>query len=44
MMKLFVLVLVALAAATDAVRVKRVKAGMRYKQHDPVHIDVNKVG
>lgn len=30
--------------AAEAVRVKRVKAGMRYKSHDPVHIVVNKIG
>ena len=29
---------------TDAVKVKRVKAGKFYKEHDPVHIVVNKVG
>jgi hypothetical protein len=29
---------------TDAVKVKRVKAGGFYKEHDPVHIVVNKVG
>jgi hypothetical protein len=25
-------------------KIKRVKAGQRYTQHDPVHIVVNKVG
>jgi hypothetical protein len=30
--------------ATDAVKVKRVKAGRFYKEHDAVHIVVNKVG
>ena len=28
----------------DSARVKRVKAGKIYKDHDPVHIVVNKVG
>lgn len=30
--------------STEAVKVKRVKAGKFYKEHDPVHIVVNKVG
>ena len=42
MMKALVLLLLPLAA--EAVRVKRVKAGMHYSQHDPVHVVVNKVG
>jgi hypothetical protein len=28
----------------DAAKVKRVPAGKKYKDHDPVHIVVNKVG
>jgi hypothetical protein len=33
-----------LSAAVDAAKVKRVKAGMQYKKHDPVELVVNKVG
>jgi hypothetical protein len=33
-----------LASLVQGVRIKRVKAGMHYKQHDPVHIVVNKIG
>jgi len=29
---------------TDAVKVRRVKAGKFYKEHDAVHVVVNKVG
>ena len=42
MMKAFLLLLLPLAS--EAVRVKRVKAGMHYNKHDPVHVVVNKVG
>ena len=30
--------------AVSGAKVRRVKAGMRYKKHDPVHVVVNKVG
>lgn len=43
MMKALLLLFVSLTAASAA-KVKRVKAGMHYKKHDPVHIVVNKVG
>lgn len=33
-----------LLVTTDAVKVKRVKAGKVYQDHDAVHIVVNKVG
>jgi hypothetical protein len=38
------LVLLLLSLTADGARVKRVKAGMKYKEHDAVHIVVNKVG
>jgi uncharacterized membrane protein YidH (DUF202 family) len=41
---LLLLLLQLLAKAASAVRIKRVKAGMRYEKHDPVHVVVNKVG
>lgn len=44
MMKMKALMLLLLPLAAEAIRVKRVKAGMHYKQHDPVHVVVNKVG
>jgi len=43
MMRALLLLFVSLTAVSAA-RVKRVKAGMHYKKHDPVHIVVNKVG
>ena len=30
--------------AVESAKVKRVKSGRIYKEHDPVHIVVNKVG
>ena len=40
---LFVLMLI--VSTVDATKkVKRVKAGMKYKDKDPVHVVVNKVG
>jgi len=33
-----------IGAGVDAAKVKRVKAGKNYNEHDPVHIVVNKVG
>mmetsp|Transcript_16358 Transcript_16358/g.35861 ORF Transcript_16358/g.35861 Transcript_16358/m.35861 type:complete len:628 (-) Transcript_16358:100-1983(-) len=33
-----------LASAANGLKVRRVQAGTRYKEHDPVHIVVNKVG
>jgi hypothetical protein len=38
------LLLLLLSLTADGARVKRVKAGMKYKEHDAVHIVVNKVG
>ena len=29
---------------SEAAKVKRVKAGMKYKKDDPVHVVVNKIG
>lgn len=43
MLRCLVLFLLSSLAA-EAARVKRVKAGMKYKEHDPVHVVVNKVG
>lgn len=31
-------------SCTAVVKVKRVKAGRLYREHDPVHVVVNKVG
>ena len=42
-MRSLLLLLLSLTAVA-AVKVKRVKAGMQYKKHDPVHVVVNKVG
>lgn len=37
--------LMALAVVVvESAKVKRVKAGMKYKEKDPVHVVVNKVG
>ena len=38
------LLLVLASPATEAKKVHRVKAGRIHKEHDPVHIVVNKVG
>jgi hypothetical protein len=41
---LILLGLLSSSFTADSARVKRVKAGKVYKEHDPVHIVVNKVG
>jgi hypothetical protein len=35
---------IGLISVAGAAKVKRVKAGMKYKENDPVHVVVNKVG
>ncbi|KAL7555532.1 hypothetical protein ACA910_006120 [Epithemia clementina (nom. ined.)] len=42
--KLAILGCLVLSSAAEGLRVKRVRAGQHYKEHDPVHIVVNKVG
>ena len=44
MRALLLLLLALITTVSSAVKVKRVRAGMHYKKHDPVHIVVNKVG
>jgi len=44
MIKVLSAVLLLFSIAADGARIKRVKAGMHYKKHDPVHVVVNKVG
>ena len=41
---IFFLGILLFASLTEGGKVKRVKAGKTYKQHDPVHLVVNKVG
>lgn len=43
-MRALLQLLLSLTAVASALKVKRVKAGMHYKKHDPVHVVVNKVG
>ena len=38
------LVLVVLSLTADARKVKRIRAGKHYKEHEGVHLVVNKVG
>lgn len=41
---LFLLLVQCSVFGSSAAKIKRVKAGKNYEQHDPVHIVVNKVG